>query len=157
PRRAVALPGVCAGGSGAGGGAPRGRAQRADGAGREAVDGDRADGRALRSAEGGEGSDRAAPERPAVLALIPARGGSKGIPRKNLVPLAGKPLIAWSIEQALASTHVTRTIVSTDDDEIAAVARGRGAEVPFMRPTEYAGDSATDLQVFHHALAWLRD
>src|SRR5262245_15308585 len=90
-----------------------------------------------------------------VLALIPARGGSKGIPRKNLLPLAGKPLIAFSIEQARASRLITRTIVSTDDDEIAAEASRYGAEVPFMRPAEFARDSSTDHEVFRHALEWL--
>ena len=94
---------------------------------------------------------------PQILALIPARGGSKGIPRKNLVPLLGKPLVAYSIEQALASKWITRTIVSTDDDEIAAVARRFGAEVPFMRPAEFARDHSLDLEVFQHALSWLRD
>jgi len=92
-----------------------------------------------------------------VLALIPARGGSKGIPRKNLLPIAGKPLIAYSIEHALASRHVTRTVVSTDDPEIASVARSYGAEVPFMRPAEYAQDLSIDLDVFRHALTWLRE
>jgi CMP-N,N'-diacetyllegionaminic acid synthase len=95
--------------------------------------------------------------RPEVLALIPARGGSKGIPRKNLLMVAGKPLIAYSIEHALASRHVTRTIVSTDDPDIARVARDHGAEVPFMRPAKYASDTATDLEVFRHALGALRD
>ncbi len=92
-----------------------------------------------------------------VLALIPARGGSKGIPRKNLHPLAGKPLIAYSIEQALAAETVTRTVVSTDDPEIAEVARAAGAEVPFVRPAELARDDSPDLEVFRHALLWLRD
>lgn len=96
-------------------------------------------------------------ERPEILALIPARGGSKGIPRKNLLPLLGRPLIAYSIEQALASRWITRTIVSTDDEEIAAVARRFGAEVPFMRPAEFAQDRSLDLEVFQHALSWLRD
>jgi CMP-N,N'-diacetyllegionaminic acid synthase len=95
--------------------------------------------------------------RPEILALIPARGGSKGIPRKNLRVLAGKPLVAYSIEQALASRHITRTIVSTDDGEIAEVARRYGAEVPFMRPAEFARDASLDLDVFRHALEWLRD
>lgn len=95
--------------------------------------------------------------RPEVLALIPARGGSKSIPRKNLLMLAGKPLLAYSIAQALASRHVTRTIVSTDDEEIAAMARTFGAEVPFMRPAAFARDASTDLEVFRHALATLRD
>jgi N-acylneuraminate cytidylyltransferase len=92
-----------------------------------------------------------------ILALIPARGGSKSIPRKNLLLLVGKSLIAYSIEQALASRWVTRTIVSTDDEEIAEVARQYGAEVPFMRPAEYAQDLSLDLEVFRHALSWLRD
>lgn len=92
-----------------------------------------------------------------ILALIPARGGSKSIPRKNLLMLAGKPLIAYSIEQALASRHITRTIVSTDDPEIAAAAREHGAEVPFMRPAAFAQDLSTDLEVFRHALMTLRD
>ena len=87
-----------------------------------------------------------------VLALIPARGGSKGIPRKNVLHVGGRPLIGYSIEHALCSRYITRTIVSTDDDEIAEVAQRFGAEVPFMRPVEYATDLATDLQVFRHAL-----
>jgi CMP-N-acetylneuraminic acid synthetase len=90
-----------------------------------------------------------------VLALIPARGGSKGLPRKNVLPLGGKPLIAHTIETALASELVTRTIVTTDDDEIAGAARAHGAEVPFMRPAELAQDDSTDLDVFRHALEWL--
>jgi N-acylneuraminate cytidylyltransferase len=92
-----------------------------------------------------------------ILALIPARGGSKGLPRKNICMVAGKPLVAYSIEQALASRSITRTIVSTDDEEIAAVARQYGAEVPFMRPRRFAGDRSSDLDVFRHALTWLRD
>lgn len=91
-----------------------------------------------------------------VLALIPARGGSKGIPRKNVMPLAGKPLIAYSILQAQASRYINRVIVSTDDDEIAAVARDWGAEVPFMRPAEYAQDLSPDIDAFRHALTWLK-
>jgi N-acylneuraminate cytidylyltransferase len=90
-----------------------------------------------------------------VLALIPARGGSKSVPRKNLLRVAGKPLIAYSIGHAKACSLVTRTIVSTDDPEIAEVARSFGAEVPFVRPAEFASDTATDLQVFRHALEWL--
>jgi N-acylneuraminate cytidylyltransferase len=92
-----------------------------------------------------------------VLALIPARGGSKGIPRKNVRLVAGKPLIAYSIDHALQARRITRTIVSTDDAEIAEVARAHGAEVPFLRPPELAEDESPDLEAFLHALDWLRD
>jgi YrbI family 3-deoxy-D-manno-octulosonate 8-phosphate phosphatase len=90
-----------------------------------------------------------------ILALIPARGGSKGIPRKNIRNFAGYPLIAWSIAAAKQASCVTRLIVSTDDEEIAAVAREYGAETPFLRPPELAQDQTTDLPVFEHALDWL--
>jgi len=92
-----------------------------------------------------------------VLAVIPARGGSKGIPRKNIRDFAGYPLIAYSIAAATQSKLVTRTIVSTDDEEIAAVARQYGAETPFMRPAEFAQDNTTDLPVFQHVLSWLKE
>ena len=92
-----------------------------------------------------------------ILALIPARGGSKGILRKNIRPFAGYPLIAWSIAAAKQSDLVTRIIVSTDDEEIAAVARQYGAETPFLRPNELAQDKTTDLPVFEHVLKWLED
>jgi N-acylneuraminate cytidylyltransferase len=95
-------------------------------------------------------------EKQEVLALIPARGGSKSIPRKNLLMIGGKPLLAYSIEQALAANLITRTVVSTDDDEIADIARQFGAEVPFKRPAEYAHDLSPDIDVFRHALEWLR-
>ena len=98
-----------------------------------------------------------APRRREILALIPARGGSKGVPRKNIRTVAGKPLVAYSIEQALGSRLITRTIVSTDDAEIAEVARGYGAEVPFRRPRRFAGDRSPDIDVFRHALEWLRE
>lgn len=88
-----------------------------------------------------------------VLAVIPARGGSKGLPGKNLRRLRDKPLINWTIEAALEATCVTRTIVSTDDDEIAQVARDAGAEVPFMRPKEYATDTSTTVDVVAHAIS----
>ena len=94
---------------------------------------------------------------PAVMALIPARGGSKSVPRKNLLPVAGKPLIAYSILHAQSCRSISRIVVSTDDDEIADVARRYGAEVPFKRPADAASDTATDLQVFQHALAWLAE
>jgi N-acylneuraminate cytidylyltransferase len=95
--------------------------------------------------------------KPEVLALIPARGGSKSVPRKNLLNVAGKPLIAYSIGHALGCSQITRTIVSTDDAEITEVARKFGAEVPFRRPAEFASDTATDLQVFRHALLFLQE
>ena len=92
-----------------------------------------------------------------ILALIPARGGSKGIPRKNIRNFAGHPLITWSIAAGLQSNSVSRVIVSTDDEEIAAVAREFGAETPFMRPPELAQDHTNDLPVFEHALKWLEE
>jgi N-acylneuraminate cytidylyltransferase len=92
-----------------------------------------------------------------VLAIIPARGGSKGIPRKNIRDFAGYPLIAYSIQAALSSKYVTRTVVSTDDEEIAEVARRFGAETPFLRPSEFAQDRSLDLPVYQHALKTLRD
>ncbi len=94
-------------------------------------------------------------KQPEVLALIPARGGSKGIPRKNIRDFAGAPLIAWSIAAALRAEAVTRVIVSTDDEEIAAVAREWGAETPFLRPVDLAQDDTTDYPVFSQALDWL--
>jgi len=92
-----------------------------------------------------------------ILAIIPARGGSKGIPRKNIRPFAGYPLIAWSIAAARQSELVTRTLVSTDDTEIATIARVFGAETPFLRPAEFAQDQTTDLPVFEHAIQWLAE
>jgi N-acylneuraminate cytidylyltransferase len=92
-----------------------------------------------------------------ILAIIPARGGSKGIPRKNIRSFVGWPLIAWSIAAAQQSKYVTRIIVSTDDEEIAAVARECGAETPFLRPAEFAQDKSTDLPLFEHALGWLAE
>ncbi|MGQ0587151.1 MAG: acylneuraminate cytidylyltransferase family protein [Gammaproteobacteria bacterium] len=90
-----------------------------------------------------------------TLAVIPARGGSRGIPRKNLVKVAGKPLVVHSIEHARAARCVERVIVSTDDAEIAAVARAAGAEVPFLRPAGLAGDTVLDHPVFVHVLEHL--
>jgi len=92
---------------------------------------------------------------PLVLGIVPARGGSKGMPRKNLHALAGRPLVAWTIEAARQASSLDRVIVSTDDPEIAEVARELGAEVPFMRPAELAEDDTPDLPVFQHALEWL--
>jgi len=92
-----------------------------------------------------------------ILAIIPARGGSKGLPRKNILPLLGKPLVAWTIEQALASKYLDKVIVSTDDEEIALIAKDYGAEVPFLRPAELATDTATSVAVIYHALAFYKE
>jgi len=92
-----------------------------------------------------------------ILAVIPARGGSKGIPRKNIREFAGYPLIAYSIAAGLQAEQVTRILVSTDDEEIAQVAHDFGAEVPFLRPSELAQDGTPDLPVFEHVLDWLED
>jgi N-acylneuraminate cytidylyltransferase len=92
-----------------------------------------------------------------VLALIPARGGSKSIPRKNMIEFAGYPLIAYSIAAGLAAEQVSRVIVSTDDEELAEISRRYGAEVPFMRPAVHAEDTTPDLPVFVHALEWLAE
>jgi CMP-N,N'-diacetyllegionaminic acid synthase len=89
-----------------------------------------------------------------VVALIPARGGSKSIPRKNLMPLAGKPLLAWPIETARATPEIDRVIVSTDDAEIAATARAHGAEV-HDRPPELATDEALVIDTIRHVRDWL--
>lgn len=92
-----------------------------------------------------------------TVAFIFARGGSKGLPGKNIRLLGGKPLIAWSIEHALAVERIGRVIVSTDSDEIAAVARQYGAEVPFMRPAELARDDSPEWLAWRHALNYLAD
>lgn len=90
-----------------------------------------------------------------ILALIPARGGSKRLPRKNLLSVGGKPLIAWSIEAGRYSKYVDRVVVSTDDAEIAAIAEERGADVPFIRPAELSGDEASSMDVVRHAANYL--
>jgi YrbI family 3-deoxy-D-manno-octulosonate 8-phosphate phosphatase len=94
---------------------------------------------------------------PEILAIIPARGGSKGIPRKNIRLFAGHPLIAYSIASGLQAETVTRVLVSTDDEEIARIAGQYGAQVPFLRPSELAADKTPDLPVFAHALNWLAE
>ena len=92
-----------------------------------------------------------------TLALIPARGGSKGLPRKNLRLLGGRPLITWTIEHALASRCVDRVVVSTDDPEIAEVAVANGAEAPFLRPASLATDTSPTIEAVRHALDWLHE
>lgn len=91
------------------------------------------------------------------LGIIPARGGSKGIPGKNLRPVGGKPLIEWSISHALATPELDRVVVTTDDPEIADVARKAGAEVPFVRPAHLATDTASTEAALLHAVDWLAD
>jgi CMP-N-acetylneuraminic acid synthetase len=90
-----------------------------------------------------------------VLALIPARSGSKSVPHKNVVSFRGKPLLAHSVEHGLRARNVDRVIVSTDSAQYREIARAAGAEVPFLRPPTLAADTSTDLEVFAHALAWL--
>lgn len=90
-----------------------------------------------------------------LLSIIPARGGSKGIPRKNIRPLAGRPLLHWTIDAAQESGCVDRLIVSTEDEEIAAVAKEGGAEVPFLRPPELAADDTPGIDPVLHALEQL--
>ena len=90
-----------------------------------------------------------------LLALIPARGGSKATPRKNIRPFCGKPLLQWTIDVALAAPSIDRVVVSTDDDEIAEVALAGGAEVPFLRPAELASDTAAGIAPVFHALEQL--
>ena len=92
-----------------------------------------------------------------VVAIIFARGGSKELPGKNIRPLVGKPLIAWSIEQAYAVNRIERVIVSTDSEEIAKVGRQYGAEVPFMRPSELALDNSPEWLAWRHALEYLKN
>jgi len=92
-----------------------------------------------------------------ILGIIPARGGSKRVPKKNIRLLAAKPLIAYTIEVALQTRCIDRLIVSTDDDEIAHIAQKYDAEVPFIRPVELGQDSTPDQPVFRHALGWLKE
>jgi N-acylneuraminate cytidylyltransferase/CMP-N,N'-diacetyllegionaminic acid synthase len=87
-----------------------------------------------------------------VIAIIPARGGSKGLPGKNIKPLCGKPLLAWSIEAGLGSQYIDEVMVTTDSEEIATIAREFGASVPFIRPSELASDTATSIDVIRHVL-----
>lgn len=92
-----------------------------------------------------------------VIAIIPARGGSKGIPRKNLIEINNKPLVAYSIEHALNSKFINRVVVSTDDIEIANISKKYGAEIPVLRPRELALDHVLDLPVFTHMLTYLKE
>ena len=91
-----------------------------------------------------------------VLAIIPARGESKGLPGKNIRELCGKPLIVWSIDQARSCDNIDRTVVSTDDEDIADVAKKYCTEVPFVRPAELANDTASTIDVIFHTIEWLK-
>ena len=90
-------------------------------------------------------------------ALVPARAGSKGVPGKNVCDLCGHPILAYSVRAGLCAEAVSRVVVSTDSEDYAALARDHGAEVPFLRPSEFAGDQVGDLEVLRHALEWYRD
>lgn len=92
-----------------------------------------------------------------IFAIIPARGGSKGIPKKNIKKIGGKPLIAWTIEAVQKSTLADKTIISTDSEEIAKISKKYGAEVPFLRPAYASDDKAPAIVVIQHALKWMKD
>jgi CMP-N,N'-diacetyllegionaminic acid synthase len=92
-----------------------------------------------------------------IVAVIPARSGSKSIPNKNIMSIGGKPMLAYSIEHAQKSKYINRIIVSTDSDYYGDIAKSFGAEVPFLRPAHLAQDMSTDLEVFEHALRWLQE
>lgn len=92
-----------------------------------------------------------------IISIIPARGGSKGVPGKNIRNLYGYPLIAYSITASKNSKKISRTIVSTDSEEIASIAKEFGAEVPFLRPPEISGDNSTDLELFNHIINWFEN
>ena len=92
-----------------------------------------------------------------VVGIVPARGGSKGVPKKNIRPLAGYPLIAYAVLAGKLAANIDRVIVSTDSQDIADTAAQYGAEVPFLRPIELAGDQSTDLEFFLHAIKWFQE
>lgn len=95
-------------------------------------------------------------DKKSILAIIPARGGSKGLPRKNILPICGRPLISWTIEKANISKYLDKIIVSTDCKEIAKVALEAGAEVPFMRPSDLSTDHSPTIDVIEHAVSKLK-
>ena len=92
-----------------------------------------------------------------ILCIIPARSGSKGLPNKNILDFKGKPLLSWSIEQALQSKYNMRIIVSTDSEEYQKIANDYGAETPFIRPKEISGDYSSDYECINHCINWLRE
>jgi len=95
--------------------------------------------------------------KPKIIGVIGARSGSKGLPHKNIRPLAGKPLLTWIIAAAKKSHYLDQVIVSTDSEEYARIAREYGARAPFLRPPEIAGDNALDIEYLRHAISWLRE
>ena len=95
--------------------------------------------------------------KPKIIAIIPARGGSKGLPRKNIRLLSGKPLIAYSIEVALQSKYIDKVVVSTDDEEIAGISKDYGAEVPFLRPKELSMDDSPTIDTILHVIDWFEN
>src|SRR5947209_7325926 len=103
------------------------------------------------------GADSLPPEVEGVVALVPARSGSRGIPDKNLAELCGFPLLAYSVRAGLMAESVDRVIVTTDSEDIARRARQYGAEAPFLRPAELAGDDSLDIDYVRHALGWLTE
>ena len=92
-----------------------------------------------------------------ILGIIPARGGSKGLPRKNILEMSGKPLVAWTIERAISSKYLDMVIVNTDDNEIANISVKYGAEVPFLRPEKLAGDKTPMIDVIIHTIDFLEE
>ncbi len=92
-----------------------------------------------------------------IIAIIPARGGSKGLPGKNIKELCGKPLIAWSIEAGLKSKYLDEVMVTTDSKDIADISKQYGASVPFLRPDELAGDTSTTFEVVKHAICYYKN
>lgn len=92
-----------------------------------------------------------------ILAIVPARGGSKGIPRKNILPINGKPLIAYTIEAAKGSKYINKTVVSTDDKEIADISKKFGAEIPCLRPSELADDNSSTIDCIIHMVKFLQE
>lgn len=92
-----------------------------------------------------------------IIAIVPARGGSKGLLRKNIKSLLGRPLIAWTIEQARSSRYIDKIVVSTDDKEIAKISKKYGAEVPFLRPKELARDDSPTIDAIMHAINWFEE
>ncbi|MCO4754505.1 MAG: acylneuraminate cytidylyltransferase family protein [Bacteriovoracaceae bacterium] len=92
-----------------------------------------------------------------MIAVVPARSGSKGVPKKNIKELRGKPLMAYSILAGTKSKHISRTIVSTDSEEFAEIANSFGGETPFLRPADISGDRSTDLEMMIHVLDWLKE